>query len=212
MGYKELDLFNLFKEVIANGGYHSVVRNVGTWSKIWKRLSNFDPSITDSSYRLKKNYERYLLDYEYHCYPQHREFSIYSQTQGSLQGAELQAGPRKKKASYKKGNSASPPSSPSHSSSDVDNDPEYLCPNTASKTRGHKRTRSDSDLSSNNGSSEEEVEEQQKPRQRPKLQTFNTYTITLQEKDEMDIESAVLLLQSLKHCNNTHACVIEAVC
>jgi hypothetical protein len=49
-----------------------VVKNVGTWSKIWKRLGNFDPSITDSSFRLKKNYERYLLDYEYKTYPEHR--------------------------------------------------------------------------------------------------------------------------------------------
>jgi len=72
MGYKELDLFQLFKEVIAYGGFNEVVKNVGTWSKIWKRLGNFDPSITDSSFRLKKNYERYLLDYEYKRYPEHR--------------------------------------------------------------------------------------------------------------------------------------------
>lgn len=72
MGYKELDLFQLFREVVARGGFNEVVRKVGTWSKIWKRLSNFDPSITDSSFRLRKNYERYLLDYEYHLYPAHR--------------------------------------------------------------------------------------------------------------------------------------------
>lgn len=48
---------------------------MGTWSKIWKRLANFDPSITDSSFRLKKNYERYLLDYEFHCHPEHRHQS-----------------------------------------------------------------------------------------------------------------------------------------
>jgi len=73
MGYKELDLYQLFKEVISYGGFHEVVKNVGTWSKIWKRLSNFDPSITDSSFRLKKNYERYLLEYELHCFPDHRK-------------------------------------------------------------------------------------------------------------------------------------------
>jgi hypothetical protein len=72
MGYKELDLFQLFKEVCAYGGFNEVVKNVGTWSKIWKRLGNFDPSITDSSFRLKKNYERYLLEYEYKCYPDHK--------------------------------------------------------------------------------------------------------------------------------------------
>jgi len=54
MGYKELDLYQLFKEVTAYGGFTEVVKNVGTWSKIWKRLGNFDPSITDSSFRLKK--------------------------------------------------------------------------------------------------------------------------------------------------------------
>jgi len=73
MGYKELDLYQLFKEVISYGGFNEVVKNVGTWSKIWKRLSNFDPSITDSSFRLKKNYERYLLEYELHSFPEHRK-------------------------------------------------------------------------------------------------------------------------------------------
>lgn len=73
MGYKELDLYQLFKEVTAYGGFTEVVKNVGTWSKIWKRLGNFDPSITDSSFRLKKNYERYLLDYEYKCFPEHKQ-------------------------------------------------------------------------------------------------------------------------------------------
>lgn len=72
MGYKELDLFQLYKEVVARGGFNEVVRRVGTWSKIWKRLSNFDPSITDSSFRLRKNYERYLLEYEFYCHPEHR--------------------------------------------------------------------------------------------------------------------------------------------
>lgn len=76
MGYKELDLFQLFREVISYGGFNEVVKNVGTWSKIWKRLGNFDPSITDSSFRLKKNYERYLLDYEFKCYPDNRRAAL----------------------------------------------------------------------------------------------------------------------------------------
>jgi len=76
MGYKELDLFQLFREVMTYGGFNEVVKNVGTWSKIWKRLGNFDPSITDSSFRLKKNYERYLLEYEYYSYPEHRKAAV----------------------------------------------------------------------------------------------------------------------------------------
>jgi len=84
MGYKELDLYQLFKEVTAYGGFIEVVKNVGTWSKIWKRLGNFDPSITDSSFRLKKNYERYLLDYEYKMFPQHRQQAIEMEKQQQL--------------------------------------------------------------------------------------------------------------------------------
>jgi len=72
MGYKELDLHQLFCEVMAYGGFHEVVKKVGTWAKIWKRLDNFDASVTDASYRLKKNYERCLLDYEYKCFPENK--------------------------------------------------------------------------------------------------------------------------------------------
>jgi len=39
-------------------------------------LGNFDPSITDSSFRLKKNYERYLLEYEYKLFPDHRQQAL----------------------------------------------------------------------------------------------------------------------------------------
>jgi len=84
MGYKELDLYQLFKEVVANGGFNEVVKNVGTWSKIWKRLGNFDPSITDSSFRLKKNYERYLLEYEFKCYPEHKAQALEFQEKSSF--------------------------------------------------------------------------------------------------------------------------------
>lgn len=128
MGYKELDLYQLFKEVTAHGGFNEVVKNVGTWSKIWKRLGNFDPSITDSSFRLKKNYERYLLEYEFKCFPEHR-----------LQAMEFQ-----EKSSLKRSNSSnnllmvhSPLSSPSssmsspnisrpHSPSSVSNGPSMM--------------------------------------------------------------------------------------
>jgi len=72
MGYRELDLFSFYKEVQAHGGYSQVTDKVGTWSKIWKKLGNFDTSITDASFRLKKNYERFLLEFEYRQYPERR--------------------------------------------------------------------------------------------------------------------------------------------
>jgi len=92
MGYKELDLFQLFKEVTSYGGFNEVVKNVGTWSKIWKRLGNFDPSITDSSFRLKKNYERYLLDYEFRCFPEFRRGDSDKPTKKTLHFANNNAG------------------------------------------------------------------------------------------------------------------------
>jgi hypothetical protein len=202
MGYKELDLYNLFKEVIANGGYHSVVRNVGTWSKIWKRLSNFDPSITDSSYRLKKNYERYLLDYEYYRFPEHREqASLYSQQQNLASSTESL--PRKKKATKKL--EPSMPTSPSHScsSSEEENDPEFF------PKKGQKRTRSDSDLSSNNGSDEENVFALETKRPKTFFAVALHDNLLLSTYGDDDIEPAVLLLQSLKHCNHVHSCGLE---
>jgi len=93
MGYKELDLYQLFKEVTAYGGFIEVVKNVGTWSKIWKRLGNFDPSITDSSFRLKKNYERYLLEYEYKLFPEHRQQAFELEKQVQLKKTQ-QTSPR----------------------------------------------------------------------------------------------------------------------
>jgi len=75
MGYKELDLHQLFCEVMAHGGFAEVVKKVGTWARIWKRLDNFDASVTDASYRLKKNYERCLLEYENRRFPDHKETS-----------------------------------------------------------------------------------------------------------------------------------------
>lgn len=72
MGYRELDLYTFYNEVQQFGGYGAATDKVGTWSKIWKRLGNFDTSITDASYRLRKNYERFLLEYEYRKFPERR--------------------------------------------------------------------------------------------------------------------------------------------
>jgi len=81
MGYKELNLHQLFCEVIAFGGFEEVVKKVGTWARMWKRLDNFDPSVTDASFRLRKNYERCLLDYEIRRFPDHRISSAESLTE-----------------------------------------------------------------------------------------------------------------------------------
>jgi hypothetical protein len=108
MGYKELDLFQLFKEVSAYGGFNEVVKNVGTWSKIWKRLGNFDPSITDSSFRLKKNYERYLLEYEYKIFPDHRQQALEFERQLQLKKSSQQIF----QASAPSSNGSSEPTSP----------------------------------------------------------------------------------------------------
>jgi len=96
MGYKELDLFQLFREVMTYGGFNEVVKNVGTWSKIWKKLGNFDPSITDSSFRLKKNYERYLLEYEYFTYPEHRKAAVEVEKTKKPKGTSSDSSPESK--------------------------------------------------------------------------------------------------------------------
>jgi hypothetical protein len=100
MGYKELDLYTLFKEVMSFGGFLEVVKNVGTWSKIWKKLANFDPSITDASFRLRKNYERYLLDYEFKCYPEHKKQALERERQAQLK--KIHAADRSQKKHKKK--------------------------------------------------------------------------------------------------------------
>lgn len=53
-------------------------------------MGNFDPSITDSSFRLKKNYERYLLEYEYKCFPDHRQQALELEKQMQLKKSQQQ--------------------------------------------------------------------------------------------------------------------------
>lgn len=73
MGYKELDLFQLYNEVQKHGGYEQVISKNGTWAKIWRRIDIFDASLTDASTRLKKNYEKYLLDFEHFQFPKRKK-------------------------------------------------------------------------------------------------------------------------------------------
>jgi len=130
MGYKELDLYQLYKEVTAHGGFNEVVKNVGTWSKIWKRLGNFDPSITDSSFRLKKNYERYLLEYEYKCFPEHR-----------LQALEFQEKSSMKRSSsnpnFHLASSVSRPHSPTSLSSSTVSSPSFSLSSSSNTSSGN---------------------------------------------------------------------------
>jgi len=128
MGYKELDLFQLYKEVVSYGGFNEVVKNVGTWSKIWKRLGNFDPSITDSSFRLKKNYERYLLDYEYKKFPDHK-----------IKGMEMERQSQLKRSSSVESFDSSPTTERKQKSSD-------LSPKLKVKKNGNKTRRSYGDV------------------------------------------------------------------
>eukprot|EP01114_Cavostelium_apophysatum_P023537 TRINITY_DN88_c0_g1_i1.p2 TRINITY_DN88_c0_g1~~TRINITY_DN88_c0_g1_i1.p2 ORF type:complete len:428 (-),score=122.24 TRINITY_DN88_c0_g1_i1:257-1540(-) len=124
MGYKELDLYQLYKEVIAHGGFNEVVKNVGTWSKIWKRLGNFDPSITDSSFRLKKNYERYLLEYEFKCFPEHRLQAMeYDSNKSSMKRSGSQNNLQRPHSPTQLGSTTSSASGYYHSSSNPSSGP-----------------------------------------------------------------------------------------
>jgi len=116
MGYKELNLHQLFCEVIAFGGFEEVVKKVGTWARMWKRLDNFDPSVTDASFRLRKNYERCLLDYEIRRFPDHRQCSAesLSEIQNRLNTDQ--------KVSISRKRSSKSPRKPSHSRKESLND------------------------------------------------------------------------------------------
>jgi len=62
IGGKELDLFKLYKAVIARGGSQRVSNN-----KMWKEIVNefeIPPSCTSASFTLRNHYNRCLLQYE----------------------------------------------------------------------------------------------------------------------------------------------------
>eukprot|EP01080_Neovahlkampfia_damariscottae_P000974 gene974-9881_t len=66
MGFKPLDLFNLYHLVISQGGYEKVnkLHGEGVWIKIFKKIDNYKSTITNASVRLKKYYHNYLLKFE----------------------------------------------------------------------------------------------------------------------------------------------------
>jgi len=62
VGGRDLDMFRLYREVIARGGMHNVIKG-----KQWKAIAivlNLPTSCTDCGFRLRKHYERYLIHYE----------------------------------------------------------------------------------------------------------------------------------------------------
>ena len=65
MGFKPLDLYNLYYLVISQGGYEKVNKShgEGVWIKIFKKIDNYKPTITNASVRLKKYYHNYLLNF-----------------------------------------------------------------------------------------------------------------------------------------------------
>ncbi|KAK8807431.1 hypothetical protein WA158_004190 [Blastocystis sp. Blastoise] len=67
-GRREVDLYRLFREVCAYGGCEAVVAREGTWAYIYRSLENYSPTETSASFRLKKMYSKYLLDYEKYLY------------------------------------------------------------------------------------------------------------------------------------------------
>jgi hypothetical protein len=78
-------------------------------------LGNFDPSITDSSFRLKKNYERYLLEYEFKCFPDRRQQVIEHEKQVQMKKSHVIADRPHSPSSLASLSSSSDSSSPTSS-------------------------------------------------------------------------------------------------
>jgi hypothetical protein len=76
MAFHPLDLEQLYLEVSSYGGYQGVMAKLGTWSCIWKSLDHdkrpAKQQMTDASFRLRRIYERYLLEYELDQHPDRR--------------------------------------------------------------------------------------------------------------------------------------------
>lgn len=68
LGGKKLDLHLLYKEVVSRGGYKKMdveaKRKKGVWASVFRALPNYNENETSASYRLRKSYEKYLLEFE----------------------------------------------------------------------------------------------------------------------------------------------------
>ena len=63
-----LDLYRLYREVVGMGGCERVIQTEGSWTRIFRGLDNYSAKVTDASFRLKRYYVTYLLDYEQHYF------------------------------------------------------------------------------------------------------------------------------------------------
>ena len=64
LAHIELDLYNFFILVLKCGGFDTAVEFEGTWSKIFKVLPNYSQTETSASYRLKRIYSKFLLNFQ----------------------------------------------------------------------------------------------------------------------------------------------------
>jgi len=64
LGGKVLDLYRLYREVTARGGFQKVNTRKGSWIEIFRRMPNYSQRITDASHRLKSHYLIFLHSYE----------------------------------------------------------------------------------------------------------------------------------------------------
>lgn len=63
LGFHPVDFYNMYRVVTKYGGYEHF-NNTHGWSLVHRKMKNYRPTMTSASYRIKKYYRDYLLDYE----------------------------------------------------------------------------------------------------------------------------------------------------
>lgn len=76
MGYKQLDLYQLFCLVEAQGGYQKMVQTKGSWTRIWVKMDCYDPILNNAAFRLRNYYEKNLLEFEKYMHPERKIHSV----------------------------------------------------------------------------------------------------------------------------------------
>jgi hypothetical protein len=68
LGGKPLDLHLLYKAVLDRGGFKRMAseaeKKKGVWASVFRSLPNYNENETSASFRLRKSYEKYLLEFE----------------------------------------------------------------------------------------------------------------------------------------------------